>query len=428
MRNSLLAFFAFILASCGDSKLPYYYVENFRKTGMTDDEVIQAAINSAPEGATIEFSPSTTYEIGNRIFVKRFQCLNGNNATLRRANETFALLDKPASDSAQELYLQNIPSGWTEGDQIQIFTDSTTGSSNGFGDYRLLPNIVTKIEGNKIILSTKVGKSLNERITEWPAGAKVRKVFTMLRGDSIQFRSAPFTVMNMNFDGNRDHNVLNYYWNVNSTIFMRGMGGRVENCSFFDIPNETIVGQGMIVTKCRAKNLNGSFVHLSGSDSMKDNSHRNAMVIANTVNGVCQVSTYVTGHSEGVVTTSYNGGFATVSNNRFYNSGESAIGTIDGHLAVDDGGKSDFIITDNLFKNCKRIIHSVVYGSAGSRLPTDIFISNNVFSNCGKNDWSKMPYENGHSGITMGPNSYSNGTSWYMPESELKSGTPEHQK
>jgi hypothetical protein len=397
-----------------------YFVEDYRGLGKSDDQVIQDAIDDAGEGATVHFAPNKIYIISNRIAVKQNQTLNGNNATLKRADQTFTTLETPTDPTSNTITVTSIPRGWKEGDQLQLCLDSSTGTSNPFGDYRVLPNIITDIDGRDIVLSSPVGKALSGDLKQWPAGAKVRKVFTMLRGDLIEMRSAPFAVTNMNFDGNRDKNSLNFYWNVNSTIFMRGMGGRVEHCTFINIPNETIVGQGMLVFNCSAKGLNGSFVHLSGNDSMPDLPHRNAMIIGNTVNGVCQVSTYVTGHSEGVITTSYNGGFATVSNNRFYNSGESAIGTIDGHLAIDDGGKSEFIIVGNLFKNCKRIIHNVVYAPEGSTLPTDIFISNNVFSNCGKNDWSQVNYKNGYSGIKVGPNAYTNKTTWIMPESELK--------
>lgn len=417
----LLIVFVTAMASCSSgSHDGQVYVEDYRNIGESDDEVIQEAIDDAAEGATIHFAPGRVYEIENRISVKRNQCLNGNEAILKRANETYTTLTTVTPFSSSTIQVKSVPAGWKTGDQLQIFTDSSTGTSNAFGDYPILPNLIKRISGNEITLSSPVGSDLSGRFREWPAGAKVRKVYALLRGDSLEARSAPFAVENMNFDGNRDNNKLNYYWNVNATIFMRGMGGRVENCTFKNIPNETIVGQGMTVFNCFAKNLNGSFVHLSGNDSMPDLPHRHAMVMANTVIGVCQVSTYVTGHSEGVITTSYNGGFATIANNRFYNSGESAIGTIDGHLAVDDGGKSEFIIVGNIFKNCKRIIHNVVYAPSGSTLPTDIFISNNVFSNCGKNDWSKMKYENGYSGIKVGPNAYTNSTTWHMPESELK--------
>jgi hypothetical protein len=418
----LLILIVTVMYSCRSwsERAGQYYVEDYRGIGKSDDEVIQDAINEAGEGATIHFATNETYLITNRILVKKNQNLNGNNATLKRADQTFTTLASPADFTVNTIRVKSVPGGWKRGDQLQIFLDSSTGSSNSFGDYRVLPNIITRINGKEITLSSPVGRDLSGRLKQWPAEAKVRKVYSILRGDSIEFRSAPFSVTNMNFDGNRDKNNLNFYWNINSTIFMRGMGGRVEHCTFRNIPNETIVGQGMLVFNCYASGLNGSFVHLSGNDSMPDLLHRNAMILGNTVIGVCQVSTYATGHSEGVITTSYNGGFATVSNNRFYNSGESAIGTIDGHLSVDDGGKSEFIIVGNLFKNCKRVIHSVVYGPEGSTLPTDIFISNNVFSKCGKNDWSKITGKNNYSGMKVGPNAYTNGTTWYMPESELK--------
>jgi hypothetical protein len=400
------------ISSCKNSgeKTALVFVEDFRSEGMTDDEVIQSAVSSASPGATIYFAPQKLYILQNGIAVKQFQTLVGNDATLKRANQSYTVLDTAAAATSDSLILDSIPRDWKVGDQLQIFLDTFSGNSNIFGDYPKLPNIITKMGHNKVVLSSPVGRSLDGRRKIWPKGSKVRKVFTMLRGDSIQFRSAPFRVVNMNFDGNKRYNSLSYYWNVNSTIFTKGLGAKIEDCRFYDIPAENIVGQGLYVSNCQAKNLNGSFVHFSGNDTIKGLPQRNSVISGNTVDGVCQVKTYLTGHSEAAFTTSYNGGYATIVNNRIYNCGEAAVGAISSSNSVADAGKSELLVQGNLFKNCKRIIADILAVAPNDEPSTDIYISGNIFSNCGENDLTRMKGYKDCPDIKIGENSLTNGT------------------
>lgn len=95
------------------------FVEDFRGLEMTGDEVIQEAINEAAPGATINFEPNRVYLIENRILVKQFQCLNGNNVTLRHANQTFTTLKTPALSTSNKLEVQLVPR-WKRGDQLEV--------------------------------------------------------------------------------------------------------------------------------------------------------------------------------------------------------------------------------------------------------------------------------------------------------------------
>jgi hypothetical protein len=391
------------------------YAESYRKKGMPDEKIIQAAINAAGEGGTVQLQGNRVYTIGNVILIKKFQTLLGNNTTLIRANQSFTSLARTASYDQPVLHLSSLPPDWAPGDQIQLLTDSTAAHSNAFADLPRLPNIITSISGDSILLSSPVGSSLDGTITEWPAGAKVRKVFDILRGDSINMASVPFHVQNLNFDGNKKNNDLNYYWNVNATLFTRGAGAKIEDCKFFNIPNENIVGQGIYVTDCQAYNLNGSFVHLSGIDTIHTWPQKNSFIMGNYVDGVCLIPTSVTRHSEGAFTTSFTGGFATIIGNRVYHCGEAAIGLIEYHTDTADGGKSDFVITDNLFKDCQRIIYDIRSVPGNAHASSNIIISDNVFSNCGSNDWSKYTFLKEYTGLKVRYNDLTDGTEWILP-------------
>jgi hypothetical protein len=388
------------------------FVEDFRSGKVEDNEVIQRAINFASSGAMIQFEPNKVYTVHNRILVKPFQTLNGNNATLKRADESFTFLDSVASATADSIVVDSIPPSWRLGDQLQVFTDSTEAHSNPFGDYPKLPNLITNIKKNTIYLSSPIGSSIDGTIREWPKGTTVRKVFTMLRGDSLEIRSVPFIVKNMNFDGNRKNNRLNYYWNVNSTIFTRGLGAKVEGCRFYEMPNENIVGHGFFVSNCQARNLNGSFVHFSGIDTVQQYPQKHSIISGNTLQNVCLIGTKINGHSEGAFTTSYTGGYSTIVNNRVFNCGESAIGVIVSAQNVQDGGRSEFLIQGNLFKNCRQIVYDVHFVDKETKTTTDIYITNNIFSNCGYNDWNKISGYKKIPGLKIGENSLTNETVW----------------
>jgi hypothetical protein len=395
---------------------PTIYVESFRKKGLSDDQVIQKAINAADQGGMIVFQPERVYTVTNTIFVKKFQVLVGNNATLLRSDQSFTTLRSAVEATDSMLHCQTIPKDWVVGDQVQLLTDSTAAHSNSFADLARLPNIITKIDGNSIVLSSQTGASIDGTIRTWPEGTTVRKVYTLLRGDSIAFRSAPFQVRNINFDGNKQHNNLNYYWNVNASIFMRGSGAKIEDCRFFNIPNENIVGQGILITNCQAYNLNGSFVHLSGIDTILQWPQKHSFISGNYVDGVCQIPDSITKHSEGAITTSFNGGFASIIGNRVYNSGESAIGLIEYHIDTADGGKSDLIIMGNLFENCKKIVFGINPVPKNAFPSKNISITNNIFSNCGDNDWSKFDFLESYSGLMIANNNLTDGTVWDLPE------------
>jgi hypothetical protein len=391
-------------------------VEDFRTNGASDDQVIQAAIDAAGESGVVQLKNGRTYLIENGIIVKKFQTIEGNNATLKRADETFTTLAKPSTYSSDAIEVTQIPSGWKPGDQVQVMTDSTSGNSNGYADLKITPNLIIGIRDRVITLSSPLGKSLNNLITEWPKGTIVRKVFTLLKGDSIQFISTPFTVRDINFDGNKSNNYLNYYWNVNATIFVRGMGAKIENCQFYNIPDENIVGHGIYISNCRAYNLNGSFVHLSGIDTIRKYPQRNSYIIGNYIEKVCLVPNVITGHSEGAITTSFNGGFATIMGNRVYHCGEAAIGRIEYFVDTADRGKSDLIITSNFFEDCNGIVYEIAPVPKDAHASENILISGNIFSNCKMNDWRKYrEYFYRYKGLKVGDNDLTEGTQWILP-------------
>ncbi|HTE09173.1 MAG TPA: hypothetical protein VK628_10405, partial [Flavitalea sp.] len=127
----------------------------------------------------------------------------------------------------------------------------------------------------------------------------------------------------------------------------------------------------------------------------------------------CLMNTAITGHSEGAITSSYNGGFATIVNNRIYDCREAAFGVIDSPVDTADGGKSELVISNNIFRNCKTIIHRVSYIADSTKLSRDIFLNGNIFSNCGYNDWRPFAKDPKHyPQIRIGVNDVTNNTVW----------------
>ena len=418
-RKYLIAVLLLVQASCKTSPgpgSPDVFVESFRVNGLSDDRVIQAALDAAGEGGCVQFQPNRVYTIRNVIRVKRFQILSGYNATLKRADQTFSQLRIAAGACDSALVLDSVPGSWAMGDQLQLLTDSTGAHSNTFGDLPRLPNLVTRVSGDTVFMSSVAGVSVDGSIRQWPAGTTVRKVYTLLRGDSINVHSVPFTVRDLSIDGNRKNKNLNYYWNVNSTIFTRGAGAQIEHCRFANISNENIVGQGIYITNCQAYHLNGSFVHLIG--------HRHDLAVAAEkqfhLRQLCRWGM----RGPRFRHAAFGGGFYVLVQRRLrHDHGQpylqlrqkAAFGKIEYYIDTADRGKSDLLITNNLFENCRAIVYSISPIPQGGHPSRNIFIADNIFANCGANDWSSYRFLPAYPGLDIGHKRSKDGTTCLMP-------------
>ncbi len=224
----------------------------------------------------------------------------------------------------------------------------------------------------------------------------------------------------INFDGNKANNTGSYSWQHNPTISLRGLGSIVRDCKFYDSPNETVVGQGIRMDNCQGLRLNGSLFHISGLRNY-GYSNKHSVITGCTTDSTNQISTTITGHSEGVITTSFNGGWANVSNNRFYNGTGAVIGYIaPSNSTLSDDGVQDFIFSNNIARNFARIVWQLIdapnFGMTDS--VRNVIITDNVFFNCGTttNDWSSYSSFIGwYPSLKIGDNVLSGGTIWTLP-------------
>ncbi len=357
-------------------------VENYRAPGLTDDQVIQAALNAGGKGSTVYLGQNKTYLLTNTIFVDSLQTLIGKNSIIRRAPQTTTTLTATASQSSNMITVSSIPAGWKVGDFVQLYTDSTWSKSTVLGIN------ISAISGNIITLNRTVNASGDGTITTWPVGSVVRKIYYLVESkiDGYLY-SQPYILKNITFDGNKANNRGNYYWYANGMILMGGFQGAVQNCKFYNVPNENIIGHGFHIENCYAENLNGSFIHMSGDLTENSNQKKNAWIENNYSNNTNIMSNNtVNGHDQGVINLSFQGGWVSVVNNRFYNGGESVLGL----FGSDDGdpqtqGENKIIFTGNLAENFKRIIYD--FSANFNNTPKRNNITGNLFYNCGINDW-----------------------------------------
>lgn len=363
---------------------PYVYVENYRVPDAPDDSIINLALQAAGKGNAVLLEPFRIYNITNQIVMDSAQFILGNNATFRRENALVTSLASDAFPGTTSFALTDVPAGFKVGDRLQLYTDQTAKKSINS------PRTITAINDNIISFTPALTSSNDGTITTWPTGTSVRKVYTLIATNyNIDVVEAPFSVYDLQIDGNKAGNDQNFYWFANTSILVRGFGSNIINCSFQDIPNENIVGQGIIVKNCHAKRLWGSFVHLSGQANAFDRlQQKNTFISDNFVDSVCLVTNDISGHSEGAVTSSYNGGFATISNNRFFNGKESVFGQISWVELPSTEGIGELLLVGNLFKGFRKIIDSIrQIPSSSLSYPRSITISSNTFDSCGINDW-----------------------------------------
>lgn len=369
--------------------------------GDRNDISVNAAINYIGVNGTINFTNGAVYTLSNSINVLAGQILNGNGATLKRANDSVVVLTSSILSSDSSFTVNAIPSSWyVPGGYYQFFSDSTnTNASISVGKSE-------SIAGNTVKLTSTIGM-------DWDATTTfVRRSFSMINALYL----SNVEIRNLNFDGNRDNTSINVSWRANSTILAYGYGNIViDNCNFTNIPNENIVGQGLRITNNNASYLNGSFVHLSAEadrvPAVKPS------IIANNITKNTNEQLTKSGHAEGVITNSFSPGNVTIINNRFSDGGIAGVfGYIQSDSNVSDGAYKNVLIANNYAENFNKIFYYL------SILPSlnrngHVFISNNTFNNCGINDWTsyKDSIDLYTDSIMVGNNMLVGGTIWKIP-------------
>lgn len=372
-----------ILTQESDGKVNFIDADIFKSVNETTGNFanVQTLINNNPEGTTINLKPNTIYVQDKSLVVKNGITINGNGATLKRDAQQTVLTTVSANQASTTLTLASIPSGWVIGDYVQIYTSNlfTTASRSVK---------ITNISGNVLTLSNALSPT-NTTNYNWPIGSTVRKVYDQIRPalDNSGFVTiANYTINNLTIDGNSSNNAGNYYWGVNSAVWSLGKS-IFNNCKFINTPNENMLGAGFHVINCYAENLNGSFVHQSTYSNIGD-SNIDSVIYGNTTkNSNIISSTTGTGHSEGVITFSFTSGRTKIFGNRFLGGGQSVIGRVSYAIDPLDGSNKDFIFTGNYAENFPKVVDNFSYDVTYSNLPDNWFVTDNIFSNCGSDNW-----------------------------------------
>lgn len=367
--------------------------------GSRKDAAIKKAITAAGINGTINFTGSGIYELNNGFGVLQGQTLNGNGATLKRVADSIVTLTQPVTTSSTYFIVNAVPSSWTSG-QVQIFTDSTNTN-------QITTSFIIRTSGDTVFVNGAINKAFS-------AGAKVRKVFAMISATAPGVR-----IKNFVFDGNRDNVKANYAWSVNPTIAMTSTGtSSIEGCRFYNIPNENIVGHGLIVKNNYAQNTSGSFVHVSASWKSSGQQLIPMIIESNITDSTNQIPSSIGGHSEGAITNSYTPGYVTVVNNRFRNGKDGVFGFIQNTTSSTDGKYRNVLIANNYAENFSKIFSSIGVNTTTDTIKTGhIFVNGNTFNNCGINDWTSQQsnIDNNIDTIMIGNNLLVGGTVWNIP-------------
>lgn len=377
----------FLIISCGKThtsvqtpaKNLMYRVENFRKSGMDDYQTIIAACDSLPENSNIVFD-NKTYLISHTPIIEKSFNFYGP-ATLKRENQITYFLTQPANESSTYLIV-NSSDGLINLDRIEIcINNSITGATT--------INAILHKNGDTLFLAIPIGRTANGT-HDYPAGTNFFKninFFWVLSPFIYTDRSCSFT--NLTFDGNRDNNTGTYYWDMNAAITAISKGtSTYRNCVFTNSPNETIVGHNADIENCKFYNLNGSAFHTVADKANCTESQIHSIVANSFFENTNQISTSVTGHSEGVITHSLSGGYYTATDNVFTNVGESVLGALYPSTSVNDWGTSNLTFTNNIINGAGRMVYLIDTTHTGTI--HDVRIEKNVISNMSSLDWSKQ--------------------------------------
>lgn len=360
--------------------------------GATANERIQAAIDEAGAGGILTF-PDGVYLMQDSVTYPKGMKFEIGNAIIKRANETVATLSVAADSTDNQIVVNSVPDNWKVGDEIHVYVgDSVEDTSQ--------KRTITAIAGTTISLSGFLVAPTTALVgtTEFPIGSNVRKVFTLFKSENYP-DPAHGVFYGGVFDGNRDNNEGNYYWNFNTCVNNFGFGGVFLGTRFINMPNENIVGSGTSVIGCTGAGLNGDFYHLSSHPDL-ENDIQGTTIFGNIVRGVCEVPLSKNNHNEAPVTHSWNPGKLTVFGNQFYGNGNNyamELVRVDGE---DNSNHNKVFYQNNYHENFSAIMPP----------PSTLFVADervatgNTFNDCGVNDLTNLRVY--HPGVVFENNYY----------------------
>ena len=379
---------------------PFFYVEDYRNP-FTDESIwLQELINLAGENATLVFEMNHEYELNNGLKPKKNQLLVGNGASIKRANQSTAILTTELSYESSTLEVELVPSDWKIGDEIHVYIGISVAETS----YK---KTISNITETSITLSTAIEGFANTPLTPviYPIGASVRKIFNLIEGEQYP-DAAPYKIRNFIIDGNALNNSGNFYWSLNTSIYNFGFGGEISSCYFKNIPNENIVCSGISVVNNTSEDLNGSFIHLSSPPENLGANLQGTLITNNKAFRTNKIDPSITGHSYAVVENSWNPGKTLIEGNYFEGINNDTY--CNNFIFPDEspnGLTNEIIISNNIFKNYGKICQPLTPELLGSRNQRDRIITGNIFIDCGNNDFKLLPSE-----IRFHNNTYSGNT------------------
>ena len=352
------------------------YVDNY--TTGSDYDKIQSALNVAKDGDKIYLS-NRVYTLNNALSVLNNVSIIGIDSTVikRDTKETFTL--SSIENSSSTLIELNSVSGLSVGDNIVVLTDTGYLKSTE-------PALIDSVFATGVRIISALG-TFGDGTSSFSGGTTVMKSINLLSvyaANETDISNKSVEIKNIIFDGNKANNNSNYRYNANVSIVSSNRNRTVINgCTFINSPSETIIGHNIDLISNTFKNLNGSVIHLSIDKAFIDSNSIITNVIGNISDSTNLLSTTVSGHSEGVITTSNSGGYANITSNRFTNIiNDAVIGALYPSLTVNDWGTNDLLFSGNIVNGVNRLIYLIDTTTSGNI--TNVYIKNNLLKNIGK--------------------------------------------
>lgn len=353
-----------------------YYVEDFRRPGMTDYETFKAAYDSIPDNSLLQFS-NKVYTFNHTPLIYKNIDFYGP-ATITRENQITYSLKENADENSTYLIL-NSTVGIINTERVIICLNQKNEGATSI-------NVVNNINGDTLYLEQPLGKTFGAD-HNYPAGTHLFKninLFWVISSTSFPEVGCSFT--NLTFDGNRGNNKGSYSWNLNTAVLAINSGyTNYKNCTFINSPNESINGHNANIENCTFLNLNGSGFHTSIDKQIAREDQIHSYVLNSSFENTNQIPNSITGHSEGAITHSNSGGYYTATGNTFTNVGEAVLGTLYPSVSIYDWGTSNITFTKNTINGASRIVFVIALIPGTIH---DVKIENNIISNMPSFDWT----------------------------------------
>jgi hypothetical protein len=351
--------------------------ENYRQKWMTDLNVIQTAINRAKKGDYVvlgKLDKVTIYTIADHIILRDSINLTGQGMVLIKRSKPASY--KLTSAAAGPQITLNTVEGLSVGDFL-VAIGGTTYSKASIYRY------IVSITGNMINLSAPFGNSNDNTITSWSSGTAIVKSYNMIDFPAKNQINEDVTISidNISFDGNKEETFQNSAYYINSMILLRSKGkSYIKRCHFYNMPNENIVGHNLNISNSTFDNLNGSAVHFSTSKTLHAEKTLGSTIRNCIIKNTNIVHTSLSGHSEGVFTTSNSGGYFTAYGNRIENSnGAALIGSLYPSLSRLDYGTNEITVRNNYLDEVERFFYMIDVKTPGDIKDVNVF--NNIVRN-----------------------------------------------